>query len=253
MLLVAVPLQACPASPAPLRLLLGTAAPWTYFDQDCQPAGIGIDVLRALSRESGVRVEFVYVDYESERPALLDGRLEGDINEINPWYEKHLVRIAPVLALEEVVIGRIQGAADDAAPTQRIGHVITHNSRRSALAGLEAKIVEFDDYQSLIRAYLDGELDAVAGIKETLLFHLYRLGAGPEVLSTLRSLQTVAVWLYLSPRVDAERRERLEQVLLASNLDPVLRQARTMHLSAHSLRAPRDPEHCADPPRSAPD
>ena len=238
------PLRAGDMPTAPLRLLLGTAAPWAYFDQHCDPAGIGIDLMRAVGRESGVAIEFRHVPYEDEKAALLDGRLDGDMNEINAWYDEHLIRIAPVLALDEVLIGHAGGEPAARAAPRRIGHVSTHNSRRETLADLPAVIVEFDDYAPLARAYLRGELDAVAGIKETLLFHLYRMGATPDILHTLQHLQTVSVWLYLRPDVDSARRSRLQQALLGDALGPVLQQAKAMHLGAHHLRQPRDPASC---------
>jgi ABC-type amino acid transport substrate-binding protein len=232
--------------PEPVRLLLGTAAPWSYFDQSCQPAGIGVDLLLAMGRESGVPIQFTYVPYEQEQDALIDGRIDGDVNEINAWYDEHLLRIAPVLVLEEVLIGRPGTTADGASPL-RIGHVSTHNSRRETLADMQAEIVEFDGYESLAAAYLAGEVDAVAGIKETLLFHLYRLGASPTILHTLRGLQTVNVWLYLSPRVERQQRAQLERVLLGTGIGKVMQQAKAMHLSAHRLREPRDPQSCLVP------
>ena len=245
------PLHAGDLPTAPLHLLLGTAAPWTYFDQDCGPAGIGIDLMRAVGRESGVAIDFRHVPYEDEKAALLDGRLDGDMNEINAWYDEHLIRIAPVMALEEVLIGHAGREQAPRAVPRRIGHVSTHNSRRETLADLPAEIVEFDDYAPLASAYLRGELDAVAGIKETLLFHLYRLGATPDILETLQHLQTVSVWLYLRSDVDSARRTRLQEVLLGDALDPVLQQAKAMHLGAHHLRQPRDPASCYPAPAGA--
>lgn len=241
LLLAPVCVTATPASP--LRVLLGNAAPWAYFDQDCQPAGIGVDLMGAVSRRAAVPIEFVYVPYEEERAAFLDGRLDADINELNDWYDQQMIRIAPILALDEVLVGHAEPERADQA-LRRIGHVVTHNSRERALAQLEAEIVEFDSYQELAAAYLADQVDAVAGIKETLLFHLYRQGASPAILRTLRSLQTVHVWLYVTPRTDPALRGRLADALDTQALEPVLVQAKTMHLGAHRLRAPREPATC---------
>lgn len=231
-----------------LRLLLGNAAPWIYFDQRCEPAGIVVDVFRAVERASGEGVDFVYLPYSEERAALQDGRLDGDINEINPWYDENLIRIAPVLVLEEVLLLPAQARA--AGAERRIGHVATHNSRGEALARIEGRIVEFDGYASLVAAYLRGELDAVAGIKETLLFHLYRQGAPASVVQGLQPLQTVTLWLYVTPAVSPELRRALAAALDAGQLESVIARARSMHLSAHRLRDPQDPAACA--PTEAP-
>ena len=232
---------------ASLRLLLGTAPPWLYFDEACRPAGIGVDLFGAIAQRSGVAVSFVYIPFEEERKALLDGRLDGDINEPDPWFDQHLIRIAPVLAVDEVLIGDARGTDQGRAP-RRIGHVTTHNSRNQALRGMQARILEFDSYASLIEAYLDGKVDAVAGIKETLLFHLYRQGATPSILRTLRPLRSLNVWLYVSPTVSAEDRARLAAAIDAQALDPVLARARAMHLGAHRQRSPRTPADCVPAP-----
>lgn len=239
------------AAPEPLRLLLGTAPPWIYFDQGCKPAGIVVDLFDAIAQRSTVPVQFVYVPFEEERAALLDGRLDGDINELDPWFDDHLIRIAPVLALEEVLIGHAPGEGHE-LPPRRIGHVVTYGSRSQALADMQAEIVEFDSYAALTDAYLSDQLDAVAGIKETLLFHLYRQGARPSILRTLSQLQTLNVWLFVSPRVEREQRALLAAALDMQALTGVLAKARTMHLGAHRLRAPRSPEECLPADAAAP-
>ncbi len=227
----------------PLRLLLGTAPPWIYYDQACKPAGIVVDLFDAIARRSLVPMQFVYVPFEEERAALLDGRLDGDINELDAWFDENLIRIAPVLALEEVLVGHAEGTGHD-DPPRRIGHVVTYGSRSQTLADMSATVIEFDSYEDLVEAYLAERLDAVAGIKETLLFHLYRQGARPSILRTLKQLQTLNVWLFVSPRVSAAERARLAAVLDMQALAEVLAKARTMHLGAHRLRAPREPGEC---------
>ena len=230
------------ANAAPLRLPLADLAPWNYLDADCRPVGIAVDLLNEIARRSGVAITFVDIPYAENEAALLDGRLDADLNERNAWFEDHLQPLAPLFSLDDVVIVR----SDRAGETGRlnVGHLSTHNSRALVLQGMDVDIVEFDDHAALAEAFLRGELEAVAGLKEPLLFHLYRGGASAEVVRTLRTLQSVPVWLYLRPGIDAERRDRLRQAIADTDLKDLVLKSRSLHLGLHRVRTLPDTRHC---------
>jgi ABC-type amino acid transport substrate-binding protein len=227
---------------APLRLPLADLAPWNYLDADCHPAGIAVDLLNEIGRRSGVDVHWVDMPYAQIQPALLAGELDADLNERNAWFEEHLQPLAPLFSLDDVVIVRHDRA--DAAGRLSVGHLSTHNSRAIVLRGMDVDVVEFDAYATLAQAFQQGRLDAVAGLKEPLLFHLYRHGASAELVRTLRTLQSVPVWLYVRPGLDAAQAGRLRQAILDSNLKDLLLKSRSLHLGLHRVRALPDAGHC---------
>lgn len=190
-------------------------------------------------------ITFVDVPYAENDAALLDGRLDADLNERNAWFDANLQPLAPLFALEDVVIVRSDRADGDSR--LRVGHLRTHNSRTLVLQGMDVEIVEYDDYAALATAFLRRELDAVAGLKEPLLFHLYRHGASAEVVRTLRTLQAVPVWLYLSPRIDAARRQRLAAAIAGIDLRDLLLKSRSLHLALPRVRALPDAARCRTP------
>lgn len=241
-LLLAALLAAQTATAAPLRLPLADLAPWNYLDADCRPAGIAVDVLNEIGRRSGVALRWVDMPYAQIQPALLAGELDADLNERNAWFEEHLQPLAPLFNLDDVVIVRHDRPED--VGRLKVGHLSTHNSRAIVLQGMDVDIVEFDDYAALAQAFLGGDLEAVAGLKEPLLFHLYRGGASAEVVRTLRTLQSVPVWLYVRADLDHAQATGLRQAIADSNLKDLLVKSRSLHLGLHRVRSLPDASRC---------
>ena len=156
-----------PAAVAPARLVVAKSASWVPYafrDADGEPRGVLIDLWRKVGARDGVELTFELVTWREslERVAAAQADLHGGLTR-SKAREARLDFSAPIIRVTTQLFARTSAGVDALAALEgrRVG-VVEGTVEQGFLAkywpGVEA--TAFADSEAMVRAALDGALDA---------------------------------------------------------------------------------------------
>lgn len=146
----------------PGKLRVGMAIPYYVFAQSDPLRGIDVELAEALGRELGLRVQIKDIEFYQLRSALQKGTADVAISAIvaTPERRRGMLFSSPYLQRSFVLVGR---------PGNRVG--VASDSVAEGRADPEWELVEFQNRESLLRAYREGEIDSIfTGSADTLTY-----------------------------------------------------------------------------------
>lgn len=225
-----------------LHVAVPMLPPWSFHGPDCRLNGIAVTNLRRLAARADIPVRFVPMPLESSEDRLLEAGIDLFLSD--PTLNGPLTRSIALpfgYSIETVAIG--PAVSDGRPPPDRPG--LRVGARTTALAARtgfrSATVLTGDMGAVLAPALVRGDLDVVAGGRESGVFALLLQGVTPKTIKA----QTAATGRYevayrMFPDGDARWGARLRAAAAAMDWPASDRQLRQRFLGPEQVRAARD-------------
>lgn len=143
-----------------------TNPPYGGLDASMEPAGIDVDVAKAMAAQLGVTLNIVQVTGPNRIPTLLNNRADVVIASFAPTSERAL-QVAfsdPYTLAQQVIVARKDKQVASPADTAGLKVAVVRGNAQdlafTAVAPPEAEIMRFDDDAATIQALFSGQVDA---------------------------------------------------------------------------------------------
>jgi ABC-type amino acid transport substrate-binding protein len=213
-LLTAVLMSAAPVRAAELRAVIPDTAPYG-FTRDGQPAGLAVELARALAAGAGCTVRLTMAPRASALRALNSGTADMTLLVGGPDTGHGLTNLGPAASSRFAVIGRsgtrLRTPGDLRGKTVATVRGAPEDPRLSTRGGVVVKPVA--DSTRCLKLLLAGQVDGAAGERLTLLQAAEALHLPPKALGDPLLLSPVPVDLVVSAGLDAILTARLTATL----------------------------------------
>jgi hypothetical protein len=219
------------ASAAPpkvdLRFPFVTYAPLAMRDACGEVRGIVPSQVRRLARNADLGITFVDVPESHSRDSFERHNITMDLDFPGSWRDQHMQKLDLSVSVDIV---RIQRPSEN-QPTGAKTTAIYSDSIRSLVTGADRAMV-VQDFNEMARLWVLGQIDAVIGPKEPVLYALFLQGVKPsDVTPRLEVLSTAHAFIYVDPSVGPDVIARLETAGEDMGWPPSLAQLRERYLS----------------------
>lgn len=141
--------------------------------------GLNVDVMRAVSIETGIEVELIPLTWDEAKKALLEGRIDAiqgmirtDSREVLYDFSEAYHMSAQVIFVK-TEINDVSGIEDLKGRTVALQKGDVNDELMSSFKGV--KLNFYEDQESALSAMLSGKADAVLGNRATGIYHLQRM------------------------------------------------------------------------------
>lgn len=188
-------------------------APWAYFDAHCEARGIAVETAQAIARRAGLPLRLPH-----ERELEHGPPPEGVVLRLSAVPRRPgmaVVGSRPVFEIDLILVSAAPDrfTAPEALRGRRIGYDRDESRVRERLGTLAAEAVPFPDYPAMVAALRAGTVEAVAGVREGLVYELRRGRDGAGLLRSALPLGRLPVWLHLDAAAPEDWAERLESAV----------------------------------------
>jgi len=201
---VSLPAKAVP--PAPLRMTTMQVEPFGVIEKSGRLSGIYVDLSTMLARESGVVIDDSVVPY----PRAMAMMASGDADLIMSITNSKLAAVARPLALlytsDVVLMGR--GGASFASLADAHGRTVAYirGAEHSLEFNADGAIAKHEiiNFRQGVKMLLEGRVDGVIGLRQSLLYVLRELGLPRKALGRALVLGQREAWLYMSRKAPSQ-------------------------------------------------
>jgi hypothetical protein len=210
-----------------LRFPYTSIAPLVMRDSCGEVRGIVPSQVRRLARNADLGITFVDVPGSHSRDALQQRNITMDLDFPGTWRDEHMQRLNLSVSVDMVRIERLSEPSR-AAPTTT---AIYSDSIRPLVRSTDRAVV-VRDFNEMARLWVLGQIDAVIGPKEPVLYALFLQGVKPsDVTPRLEVLSTAHAFIYVDPSIGTDVIARLETAGEEMGWPPSLAQLRERYLS----------------------
>lgn len=220
--LSAVSLDIHAAASDRLNIVTVEMAPFGFFTKDKKSTGLLYDISNQIAEAAGIPYNNRIVPFARLIKELESGRADFGIFFLSKTNEKIAVKVAPVIPLENIVVGRKDTHFDSLKSLhgKTVATVRKAKYDEAFTSDFAIKKYETRSYGHSVRMLMNKRLDAMIGPKIGLYFTANRMGYSVEDLGIPLILNTKDTWLQFSrkkpdkAKIIAELKraaERLEQ------------------------------------------
>jgi hypothetical protein len=226
-----------------LRFPFVTYAPLAMRDACGEVRGIVPSQVRRLARNADLGITFVDVPESHSRDSFQRHNITMDLDFPGSWRDQHMQKLNLSVSVDIVRIQRLSENRPAATSTT----AIYSDSIRSLVSGADRAMV-VQDFNEMARLWVLGQIDAVIGPKEPVLYALFLQGVKPtDVSSRIEVLSTAHAYIYVEPSIGPSVIARLEAAGEEMGWPPSLAQLRERYLSEAARPAKDRTPRCPRP------
>ncbi len=226
-----------------LRFPFVTYAPLAMRDACGEVRGIVPSQVRRLARNADLGITFVDVPESQSRDSFLRHNITMDLHVPGSWRDQHMQKLNLSVSVDIVRIQRLSEQRSDGTNTI----AISSDSIRSLVTGAD-RVMVVQDFNEIARLWVLGQIDAVIGPEEPVLYALFLQGVKPrDVTSRVEVLSTAHAYIYVDPSVGPGVIASLEAAGAEMGWSSSLAQLRERYLS-EAARPARDRTRRCVPP-----
>lgn len=211
---------AAPAAPAAavLKVVIFALVPFGMLDVAGQPAGVAVELQKALAQESGLPMAIQLVPYPRAIAMVAAGDADLVFSFQNQQLQAHAHTLGMIASGDVVVVGRAGSRYGSRADLRgkKLGHI--RGAHYDAQLQSDPAIARYEavSYEQMVKMLVEGRFDAVLGARLSILHTLRLLGMprgrlGPELVVGRRDMLVH----YANKRYDPQIAARLERALAA--------------------------------------